>query len=89
MAPAAPYPRSTLRAILRTHAPTAKQAQLSSSAEDVAFIAYLAHLQRLAKLAKEQALEEAGKSSAGTGKVKLSKAAVRRASRRLLKKGDA
>ncbi|GAA5900484.1 hypothetical protein JCM6882_001259 [Rhodosporidiobolus microsporus] len=92
MAPSAPYPRTTLRTILRSHSTTAstKQPQLSARAEVVAWVAYLAHLERLAGEVKAlHGVEKGDKGQVKGGKrVKVGKADVRRASRRLLKQID-
>ncbi|GJN87684.1 hypothetical protein Rhopal_000639-T1 [Rhodotorula paludigena] len=85
MAPNAPYPLSTLRNILRAHAPSNKQ--VSSQADTVAFIAYLSFLQQLAHEAKGAATEDKG-GRAGLKKVRLSAQAVQRASKRVLERGE-
>ncbi|GAA6041195.1 hypothetical protein JCM8097_008337 [Rhodosporidiobolus ruineniae] len=86
MAPSAPYPRSTLRTILRTHAPAASS-KLSPSLDSLAYIAFLAHLKRLARETRAAALEEGALRGKG-GKGRFGKAQVRKASKRLLKQLD-
>ncbi|GAA6041191.1 hypothetical protein JCM8097_008335 [Rhodosporidiobolus ruineniae] len=69
MAPIAPYPRSTLRTILRTHVP-AKNPQLSPSLDSLAYIAFLAHLKRLARETRAVAAEDGAlRGKGGKGRV--------------------
>ncbi|GAA6041669.1 hypothetical protein JCM8097_003073 [Rhodosporidiobolus ruineniae] len=79
MAPTAPYPRSTLRTILRTHAPAATT-RLSPSLDSLAYIAFLAHLKQLARDTRAVALEEGALRGKG-GKGRVGKAQVRKASK--------
>lgn len=67
MAP--PYPRSTLRTLLKTRSPNAS-ASLSKSFDIVAFVAYLAFLQRLARATEGTQVHAAGVRSGGVSKAK-------------------
>ncbi|BGP13086.1 hypothetical protein JCM10213_000910 [Rhodosporidiobolus nylandii] len=82
MAPTAPYPRSTLRTALRAHAATPKPAQLSPNIDAVAFVAWLAHLRRLAREVRAEAAQ------GGSGKKRVGRREVKRASKRLLEQLD-
>ncbi|GAA5856471.1 hypothetical protein JCM8547_008759 [Rhodosporidiobolus lusitaniae] len=91
MSASAPYPRSTLRSLLRAHASSARQSwssssskppQLSGQVEALAYIAWLAHFRRLAREAEEMASEG---QKGGSGKKRVGRGEVRKAGRKLLK----
>ena len=77
MAPISAYPRSTLRAILKTWSPSGS-ATLSKQFDAVAFVAYLSFLQRLAKEARKLAEDENGTANR-KGKIVIGKKEMRKA----------
>ncbi|KAL8277499.1 hypothetical protein RQP46_010054 [Phenoliferia psychrophenolica] len=87
----APYPRASLRSLLKSHTPSDES--LSSNVDAAAFLSFRAFLQRLARESRALAVDEqygpraaARREAKGQkGKVVLGKKSVRRAKKTVLK----